>query len=128
MAAAAWAARSRPTLPRGLAPRRTPGVVRVAEIDVAIGDWTQSRDVVEVLDAMTAAQVPAGRIYTAKDIAEDPHYQARGMLQHITTEDGLSLEVPGVVPVLSATPGRIGRLAPALNADADEVLGAKISG
>lgn len=103
-------------------------VVRVAEIDTAIGDWTQSRDVAEVLDAMTAAQVPAGRIYTAKDIAEDPHYQARGMLQRITTADGLSLEVPGVVPVLSATPGRIGRLAPALNADADEVLGAKISG
>lgn len=103
-------------------------VVRVAEIDAAIGDWTQSRDVAEVLDAMTAAQVPAGRIYTAKDIAEDPHYQARGMLKRITTADGLSLEVPGVVPVLSATPGRIGRLAPALNADADEVLGAKISG
>lgn len=98
-------------------------VVRVAEIDAAIGAWTQPRNVEAVLETMTAAQVPAGRIYTAKDIAEDPHYHARGMIQRITTADGLSVEVPGVVPVLSETPGRIGRLAPALDADGDEVLG-----
>jgi len=109
----------------GLAPdlaTNTGRVARVQEIDGAIGAWTQSRRVDEVLVALQAAQVPVGRVYTAKDIAEDPHYRARGMIERITTPDGLSLDVPGVVPKLSLTPGRIGRLAPALGQDTDAVL------
>ncbi len=109
----------------GLAPdlaTNTGRVARVQEIDGAIGAWTQSRRVDEVLVTLQAAQVPVGRVYTAKDIAEDPHYRARGMIERITTADGLSLDVPGVVPKLSLTPGRIGRLAPALGQDTDAVL------
>lgn len=97
-------------------------VARVAEIDTAIAHWTRPQTVSAVLEALTQADVPAGRIYTAQDIAEDPHYRARGMIERITTGDGLSLDVPGIVPKLSVTPGRIARLAPGLNADADEVL------
>ena len=67
--------------------------------------------------------MPAGRIYTAKDIAEDPHYRARGMLQRITTADGLTLDVPGIVPKLSLTPGAITRRAPTLDEDGAAVLG-----
>jgi formyl-CoA transferase len=66
--------------------------------------------------------VPAGRIYTVADIAADPHYQARGMLQTITTADGLSVQVPGVCPQLSATPGAIRSLAPALGEHTEAVL------
>ena len=109
----------------GLAPdlaTNTGRVARVQEIDAAIGAWTQSRTVDEVLVVLQAAQVPVGRVYTAKDIAEDPHYRARGMIERITTADGLSLDVPGVVPKLSVTPGRIARLAPALGQDTDAVL------
>jgi formyl-CoA transferase len=109
----------------GLAPdlaTNTGRVARVQEIDAAIGAWTQSRRVDEVLVALQAAQVPVGRVYTAQDIAEDPHYRARGMIERITTADGLSLDVPGVVPKLSVTPGRIARLAPALGQDTDAVL------
>ncbi len=97
-------------------------VARVAEIDAAIGQWTQGRSVAEVLAALDAAQVPAGRIYTAKDIAEDPHYRERGMIQTITLPDGMKLDVPGVVPKLSATPGEIRRPAPALGQDTEAVL------
>jgi formyl-CoA transferase len=97
-------------------------VARVAEIDAAIGAYTATRSVAEVLEALTAAQVPAGRIYTAKDIAEDPHYRARGMIERITTADGLALEVPGVVPRLSLTPGHIVSPAPALGAHTQAVL------
>ena len=78
--------------------------------------------VTAVLDALNAAQVPAGRLYTAKDIAEDPHYRARGMVERITSADGLSLDVPGIVPKLSATPGRITRRAPTLGEDTQAVL------
>ncbi len=89
-------------------------VARVQEIDAAIGAWTGPRPVAEVLDVLNAAQVPVGRLYTAKDIAEDPHYQAREMLLPITTGDGLRLSVPGIVPKLSLTPGRLRTMAPAL--------------
>jgi len=54
-------------------------VARVAEIDAAIGAWTAPRRVVDVLAALNAAAVPVGRIYTAQDIADDPHYRARGL-------------------------------------------------
>lgn len=99
-------------------------VTRVEEIDAAIGAWTTRRTVAAVLDALNAAAVPAGRIYNARDIAEDPHYRARGMIQRITTADGLSLEVPGIVPKLSLTPGAITRPAPTLGEDTASVLAA----
>ena len=99
-------------------------VARVVEIDAAIGAWTAPQRVVDVLAALNAAAVPAGRIYTAKDIADDPHYRARGMIERITTADGLSLELPSIVPKLSLTPGAITRRAPTLGEDNDEVLAA----
>ena len=97
-------------------------VARVAEIDTAIGQWTQQRSVQAVLDALTAARVPAGKVYTARDIAEDPHYQARDMLLAQTTRDGDTLTVPGIVPKLSATPGGVRASAPHLGEDTDAVL------
>ena len=97
-------------------------VARVAEIDHAIGQWTAQRSVTDVLRALDAASVPAGRIYTIADIAADPHYEARGMLQQITMADGSALTVPGIVPKLSSTPGGQHRNAPALGQDTDEVL------
>ena len=99
-------------------------VARVEEIDAAIGQWTAARTVAEVLAALDAAAVPAGRIYTVADIAADPHYQARGMLQTVTLADGTSLAVPGIVPKLSRTPGGHRRNAPTLGQDTDAVLGA----
>jgi len=87
---------------------------QVDRIDAAITAWTVQRPVAEVVATLQAASVPVGRIYTVQDIAEDPHYQARGMIQRIVTADGLALDVPGVVPRLSDTPGGIHRLAPDL--------------
>ena len=97
-------------------------VARVAEIDAAIGLWTSTRTVDEVMTALDAAGVPAGRIYTVADIAADPHYQARGMLAHVQMDDGSTLAVPGIVPKLSATPGQHRRNAPMLGQDTDAVL------
>ncbi len=97
-------------------------VARVEEIDGAIGAWTTARSVAEVLDALAAASVPAGRVYTARDIAADPHYRARAMLLEQTTRDGRRLEVPGIVPKLLGTPGRVRHAAPRLGEDSDAVL------
>jgi formyl-CoA transferase len=97
-------------------------VARVDEIDAAIEAWTQSRTVAEVLAALDAADVPAGRIYTVADIAADPHYQARGMLQQVQMADGTALAVPGIVPKLSRTPGAHRRNAPELGQDNAAVM------
>ena len=97
-------------------------VARVAELDAAIGAWTAQRDVAEVLARLDAASVPAGRIYSVADIAADPHYLARGMLQTIAMGDGDALQVPGIVPKLSRTPGAQRRNAPRLGQDTDAVL------
>ncbi|MGE0097218.1 MAG: CaiB/BaiF CoA transferase family protein [Hydrogenophaga sp.] len=97
-------------------------VARVAELDAAIGDWTARHDVAEVLAALDAASVPAGRIYTVADIAADPHYQARGMLETVRMADGSDLTVPGIVPKLSRTPGGHRRNAPDVGQDTDAVL------
>jgi formyl-CoA transferase len=66
--------------------------------------------------------VPAGRIYTVADIAADPHYAARDMLQHITMDDGSRLMVPGIIPKLSRTPGSHRRNAPSVGQDSEAVL------
>jgi formyl-CoA transferase len=97
-------------------------VQRVAEIDAVIAAWTGQMTVAQVLDALDKAAVPAGRIYTVADIAADPHYQARGMIQQLQMEDGTSLAVPGIIPKLSRTPGSHRRNAPAIGQDTDAVL------
>ena len=97
-------------------------VSRVQELDAAIEVWTQTRSVVEVLSALGEAKVPAGRVYTAQDIAEDPHYRARDMLLKQKTRDGHEIEVPGIVPKLLGTPGTIRSSAPHLGDDTDAVL------
>jgi formyl-CoA transferase len=97
-------------------------VARVAELDRVIGEWTKDRTVDEVMAALDAASVPAGRIYTVEDIARDPHYQARGMLEKVRMDDGTELAVPGVVPKLSRSPGARDRVAPRLGQDTVSVL------
>ncbi|WP_417283795.1 CaiB/BaiF CoA transferase family protein [Comamonas sp.] len=97
-------------------------VARVAEIDAAIGDWTQTRSVQAVMDELAQARVPAGKVYTAKDIAEDPHYRAREMILNQRTRDGFEVEVPGIVPKLSLTPGTVRSSAPHVGDDTEAVL------
>ena len=97
-------------------------VAQVERIDAAIGAWTATRTVEAVLAALDAAGVPAGRIYTAADIAHDPHYEARGMLQPVQMDDGSTLTVPGIVPKLSRTPGGHRRNAPSIGQDNAQVL------
>jgi formyl-CoA transferase len=95
---------------------------QMARIDEAIAEWTSKRSQKQVLDEMEKAEVPAGRIYTAADIAADPHYAARGMIQQVIAGDGEPLKVPGIVPKLSETPGAIRSPAPGLGQHTEEVL------
>ena len=100
-------------------------VARVAEIDAAIEAWTLQRTIAEVLAALDAAAVPAGRIYSVADIAADPQYQARDMIVQTHDADGRPLKVPGIVPKLSDTPGRLRTPAPRLGEHTASVLAAR---
>ncbi|KVX89658.1 CoA-transferase [Burkholderia ubonensis] len=97
-------------------------VAQVERIDAAIGAWTALQDRDDVLAALNEARIPAGRIYDVADIAADPHYHARGMIVDDTLPDGTPVRVPGIVPKLGATPGRITRSAPTLGEGTDAVL------
>ena len=91
-------------------------------IDGAIGEFTAGRTVAAVIELLEAARVPVGRVYTAKDIAEDPQYQAREMLIQTTAYDGEPVTQPGIVPKLSSTPGQILNRAPKIGEHTDQVL------
>ena len=96
-------------------------VRRTGELDRAISEWTSRHDLDAVLAVLEKAEVPAGRIYSIADIVADLHYQARGMIErHKLGEHDLLL--PGVVPKLSATPGRTRWMGPRLGEHTDEVL------
>jgi formyl-CoA transferase len=95
---------------------------QMARIDDAIGEYTSRFSQEEILRVMETAEVPAGRIYSAADIVADPHFEARGMIETVIAGDGEPLKVPGIVPKLSATPGRIRSAAPKLGEHTDEVL------
>ena len=90
-------------------------------IDGAIGEWTAQRGRDEVIEALKGARVPAGYPYTAADIVRDPHYLARQMIEQVQTSAG-PLKVPGVLPKLSRTPGRIGTGGPQLGEHNDDIL------
>jgi crotonobetainyl-CoA:carnitine CoA-transferase CaiB-like acyl-CoA transferase len=92
-------------------------------LDGAISAWTARHELQEVLDILEAAAVPSGRIYTAADIVADAHYQSRGMIERHHLPQGEAIDVPGIVPKLSATPGKTRWLGPTLGAHTEEVLG-----
>ena len=95
---------------------------RVVEIDAAITAWTKTLTLDEVLKDLLEAEVPSGKIYTAKDIAEDPHYHARGVIETVQAANGLKVQVPGIIPKLSQNPGSIRYRAPTLGEHTNEVL------
>ncbi|KAF2406367.1 Crotonobetainyl-CoA:carnitine CoA-transferase CaiB [Pseudomonas antarctica] len=91
-------------------------------LDAAITHWTSSLPIDQVLSALEAAEVPAGRIYSAADIVSDPHYQARGMLLNAVLPGGVSVKMPGIVPKLSETPGAVNWQGPTLGQHTDDIL------
>ncbi|MCL4185881.1 MAG: CoA transferase, partial [Burkholderiaceae bacterium] len=96
---------------------------RAQEIDDAIAAWTSAHTLDEGLEVMARADVPSGRIYSAADMAADPQYLARAMIERLHLPDGAPLAVPGVVPKFSRTPGAIRWVGPALGEHTDQVLG-----
>lgn len=96
-------------------------------LDQLISDWTSQHTIAEVLETMAEAGVPASSIYDAADIANDPHYKARAMIEdyevHLASGKPRSIRFPGIVPKLSETPGHTRWLGPTLGLHNEEVYG-----
>ncbi len=97
------------------------------ELDDAITAWTRQHTSDEVLGTLDAAGVPSGPIYDAEGIRDDPHFQARGMVQRVAATDGErdlgEIAFPGVVPRLGDDPGAIRWLGPDLGQHNEEIYG-----
>ncbi|WP_200847319.1 CoA transferase, partial [Microbacterium sp. 18062] len=97
-------------------------VKQVILLAAAIEEWTRQSHLNEVLASLNEGGIPAGKIYDASDIANDPHYKARDMLLPAHLPDGTPVILPGIVPKLLSTPGRVRHEAPELGQHTGEVL------
>jgi crotonobetainyl-CoA:carnitine CoA-transferase CaiB-like acyl-CoA transferase len=97
--------------------------VHQQRLDDLFGEWTAGLAADEVLARLDEHAVPAGRVYTAADMLEDPHFRARESIVEI--DDAVLGPVPmqAVAPRLSDTPGRVRWTGPALGQHQDEVVG-----
>ncbi|MEO7077861.1 CaiB/BaiF CoA-transferase family protein [Rhodococcus sp. BP22] len=95
----------------------------MVELDDIIGAWTATRGTDEVLDILHEAGVPAGRIYTARDMFDDPHFKAREAIVRLAHPDFGEIPMAGVVPKLSDSPGSVNHPGPELGEHNSEIYG-----
>lgn len=97
--------------------------VNMDELDAVIGSWTADRGTDEVLDILHEAGVPAGRIYTARDMFDDPHFAARDAIVRLAHPDFGEIPMAGVVPKLSDSPGAVRHAGPELGEHNSDIYG-----
>jgi crotonobetainyl-CoA:carnitine CoA-transferase CaiB-like acyl-CoA transferase len=91
-------------------------------LDEIIAGWTMRQSAAKALGVLEGAAVPGACIYSVADIVADPHYRAREMIERHELPEGTPIDLPGIVPKLSGTPGRTRWLGPALGEHTAEVL------
>lgn len=93
----------------------------MAELDELIAAWSAGFPAEELLATLHEGGVPAGRIYKARDMFDDPHFAARDAIVEIPHPDFGDLAMQNVVPKLSASPGSVRTPGPTLGQHNDEV-------
>lgn len=91
-------------------------------VNQIVTEWIGGLDRHEVMQRCLKNQVPVGKVNSIADIFEDEHFQARGNLARVEAEGLGEVVVPGVLPTLSKTPGRITNLGPPLGNATYEVM------
>ena len=82
------------------------------ELDEIIADWSRNLTVDELEALMIEYSVPAGKMYRAPEMLEDPHFAARGSLVEVETERWGTIKMQNAFPRLSETPSAIRSPAP----------------
>ena len=83
-------------------------------LDRIISEWTATQEWKPLLDLLNRAGIPAGPIYNAKEMMEDPHFAARENIVEVDAPGIGPLKMQGVCPKLSLTPGGVRRAGPVL--------------
>lgn len=96
---------------------------RQTELDDLIGEWTKLHSSEEVLDKCEEFGVPAGNIYRAPEMLEDPHFAAREAIIERNHPRHENFKMQNVAPKLSATPGNVEWVGPALGQHNEAVYG-----
>lgn len=91
-------------------------------LDEIIAAWVRARPLDEVVRALNEGSVPCAPIYTMADIFQDEHFRARDMLVEVPDPTLGSVTVAGIVPRLSATPGRVRHAGHEVGEDTTAVL------
>jgi formyl-CoA transferase len=95
----------------------------MTELDNLIAEWTSTLEAAGLLAVLHEAGVPAGRIFRAKDMFDDPHFAARAAIVTVAHPDFGEVPMQNVVPKLSLTPGSVRSAGPALGEHNDLVWG-----
>ena len=78
------------------------------ELDKIIGDWAAHRQPADIIETLSQAGVISGPINTVAEVVQDPQLLSRGMIaDHWDERVSRNVKGPGVVPVLSESPGTI---------------------
>lgn len=96
-------------------------IARADELEQLLADWIAEHDFDDIEARLAKANVPFGGIYTAADIANDPHYAARENIAVIQDDQEGPITMPGVVPKMRGTPGRIAHAGPPLGQHNQEI-------
>ena len=91
------------------------------ELDDLIGAWTCKLGTGRVLELMAKHGVPAGQIYRAPEMLEDPHFVARDAIVTVDHPQFGKLRMQNVAPRLSETPGGVRSPSPALGQHNEDV-------
>jgi crotonobetainyl-CoA:carnitine CoA-transferase CaiB-like acyl-CoA transferase len=88
-------------------PTMTARLARRADLDALVQTWVGAADAAEVLARLDAAEVPCGPVASARDLFADPQVRARENIVTVPNPLGGVLAMVGIVPRLTASPGRI---------------------
>ncbi|MBJ7289009.1 CoA transferase [Williamsia sp.] len=91
------------------------------ELDGIIAAWTADLDTDELLETLHGGGVPAGRIFTARDMFDDPHFAARDAIVRLAHRDFGEFPTHNVFPKLGDTPGAVRHLGPELGEHNDDI-------
>jgi len=106
-------------------PRMTTTPARLAHralVDELVAGWVAARDASDALAALEAAEVPSSLVASVRDLFEDAHVQARENIVSVALPLLGRLAMPGVVPRLTLTPGRIDAAGPARPGEHNEEI------
>jgi len=92
------------------------------QIDQAVGEWTKTKTVEEVLAILRKEEIPCSPVPSFDKVCEDPQLKSREMVIEVEQEMSGSVKVPGSLFKMSKTPGYIKYPAPILGENNQEIL------